>query len=234
MALVEQALVEQLLTKHPLEMDGVVVELYNYLWQKDLSRDGEGMRAYIPDTVVFRNRVVANWYFTSRGGRDAGMIKRKAKASISPEAIEEAFARKTEDEFDVVAVYMENPETPDGHAVPGSMAVIEYLNHGQLRDLLFKRRKGVSALLQQFLQPKGGFNSVIRAVWSPHLLQTERRTANKQLFDRRLDMLERCVTFDGPEHCSSVSQVKGHVLPRQLQALCDDLGRRLTSGEATQ
>ena len=226
---VEQAAVEALLQKHPLEKDGIVEELYNYLWQKDPSRDNEGLRAYIPDTVVFRNRVVSNWYFTSRGGRDAGMVKRKAKASISNESIEEAFVRKTPEEFDVVAVYIENPENAEGARLVGATAVIEYLNQRQLHDLLHKRRKGVSAVLQKFLEPKGGYNNVIRAIWSPHALHTERRTALKQLYDTRLDMLERCVTYDGPIHFSAVSQVMGQVLPRALTALCEDIVEHITS-----
>jgi hypothetical protein len=56
----------------------------------------------------------------SRGGRDAGMVKRKAKASISNESIEEAFVRKTPEEFDVVAVYIENPENAEGARLVGA------------------------------------------------------------------------------------------------------------------
>jgi hypothetical protein len=228
MSALEQAGVEQLLQKHPLERDGIVEELYHYMWEKDHSREGEGMHAFIPDTLVFKNRVVTGWFFTSLGGRERGIIKRKVKNNITNEAIEEAFLRKTPEEFDIVAVYIENPEGEDGALIPGP-PVIEYMNQKQLHDFLHKRRKGVSAILQKFIEPKGGFNEVIRAIWSPHLLSTERRKAKKHLYDTRLDVLERCAIYDAPEHCSEVSQVKGQVLSRAISSLCEGLAEHIAS-----
>jgi hypothetical protein len=228
MSALEQAGVEQLLQKHPLERDGIVEELYHYMWEKDHSREGEGMHAFIPDTIVFKNRVVTGWFFTSLGGRERGIIKRKVKANISNEAIEEAFLRKTPEEFDIVAVYIENPEGEDGTLIPGP-PIIEYMNQKQLHDFLHKRRKGVSAILQKFIEPKGGYNEVIRAIWSPHLLSTERRKAKKHLYDTRLDVLERCAIYDAPEHYSEVSQVKGQVLSRAITMLCEGLAEHIAS-----
>lgn len=219
--------VAQMLNKHVLEKDGVVDTLYSYLWQK--TDKEEGCKLYIPDTIIYRNRIVEGWYFTSRGGRDAGMIKRKAKTSITPHAIEESFIGKTPEEFDVVAVYIENPEGADGKPIPGATAAIEYLNQEQLRDLLHKRRKGMSAVLQRFLEPRGGHNSVIRAVWSPQVCMMEKRTNMRPLYDTRVDMLERVVTYDGPDHYSEVDILKGAVLPRAVQAICEDMANHVAT-----
>lgn len=145
----------ELLTKHPLERDGIVDSLYHYLWSKDT--EDEGLRVYIPDTIVYRNRIVEGWYFTSKTGPDAGMVKRKAKANTSNQTIEEAFIGKCPDGFDVVATYMENAEGPDGKPRPGP-PLIEYFTAEQLRDFLYKRKKAFSGVLQRFIEPKGAYN----------------------------------------------------------------------------
>ena len=76
-----------LAAKAPIEGDGLIENLYQYLWEKDsLERGPVGVR--IPDTVVFRLRAPIAWYFTSA---KSGGIKRKRKANMTLEKIEEGF-----------------------------------------------------------------------------------------------------------------------------------------------
>lgn len=218
--------IDQLLSKKQLEKDGLVDTLYQYLWTKN-DRE-EGCRVVIPDTIVYRNRIVEGWYFTARSGRDAGTVKRKAKQSITPQIIEELFLAKVHEEFDIVATYMENPEGSDGKPLPNGKTSVEYLTRDQLHDLIHKRRKGMSAVLQRFVPPKGGYNSVIRAVWSPQLCLLEKRTNRSPLYDTRIDILRRAVTYDGPEHFSEISTVRGSVLPRMIIQLCETITNHIT------
>jgi hypothetical protein len=70
----------------PLAGDGVITNLFHYLWQKDeLDCRVEGVS--IPDTIVYRHRQANNWYFTASDGA----IKRKHKANVTNAKIEVCF-----------------------------------------------------------------------------------------------------------------------------------------------
>jgi len=43
----------------------------------------------------------------------------------------------------------------------------------------------LSGILQKFVEPKGGKNAMIRAVWAPKLCLCERRENTKRLWDTR-------------------------------------------------
>ena len=76
-----------LMNKSPLEGDGLIENLYHYLWEKDgLDRGPTGVR--IPDTVVFKLRSPVAWYFTS--SKDS-TIKRKRSVNMTMAKIEEGF-----------------------------------------------------------------------------------------------------------------------------------------------
>jgi len=84
----------------PLEGDGIAENLYQYLWTKDELDDGP--RICIPDTIVYKYRQPAAWYFTSVVD---GSIKKKNKANLINVRIEEAFLRKRSGS-DIVAYYI--------------------------------------------------------------------------------------------------------------------------------
>ena len=48
-----------------LQGDGLIENLYHYLWSKD-SLFNQSPQVNIPDTVVYRYEQPAFWYFTSR------------------------------------------------------------------------------------------------------------------------------------------------------------------------
>ena len=60
-------------SNYPLEGDGVIENLFYYLWCKDELDNGPKIR--IPDTVIYKYRQPAVWYFTSLSGQ----IKKKSK-----------------------------------------------------------------------------------------------------------------------------------------------------------
>jgi hypothetical protein len=87
----------------PLEGDGLVENLYYYLWCKD--EFGGGPSLLIPDTVIYKGQHPATWYFTSKSGK----VKRKLTSSLSNVQIEKEFTRKSFG-VDIVAyyIYMKN------------------------------------------------------------------------------------------------------------------------------
>lgn len=84
---------------YPLAGDGLIDNLYYYLWCKDELDNGP--RMHLPDTVVYRYRQPAYWFFTARDGS----IKKKSKFNVVNVRIEEEFLRKSFGS-DIVAVYI--------------------------------------------------------------------------------------------------------------------------------
>ncbi|KAA0173643.1 hypothetical protein FNF27_04793 [Cafeteria roenbergensis] len=201
-----------LAAKSPLEGDGVIENLYEYLWEKDnLDRGPMGVR--VPDTVVFKLRSPVAWYFTS--AKD-GTIKRKRKANLTMENIEEGFLSGL-GSCGVAAYFIDTKsKSADG-------PLIEYFDEEGLREFLRFRRKPLSGILQRFVEPKGGKNSMLRAVWAPKLCLCERRENTKRLWDTRYSIFERTVTFEGKPHNSVLTPVRGSALPRQVQGVCESV-----------
>lgn len=206
-----------LAAKSPLEGDGVIENLYEYLWEKDnLDRGPMGVR--VPDTVVFKLRSPVAWYFTS--AKD-GTIKRKRKANLTMENIEEGFLSGL-GSCGVAAYFIDTKSKSGEQSVPVAPAqaprplpqpafgaacprlpvyvtcrplaprlpaadgpLIEYFDEEGLREFLRFRRKPLSGILQRFVEPKGGKNSMLRAVWAPKLCLCERRENTKRLWDTR-------------------------------------------------
>jgi len=84
-----------------LNTDGFVGGIYHYLWQKIGGMSCPNVS--IPDTVVFKYRQPAYWYFMSVDGS----IKMKAQKNITNTNIYEAFRKQRADAVsDIVAYYL--------------------------------------------------------------------------------------------------------------------------------
>ncbi|KDO27792.1 hypothetical protein SPRG_07391 [Saprolegnia parasitica CBS 223.65] len=190
-----------------LDGDGLVENLFYYLWCKD--EFGGGPSLLIPDTIIYKFTQPAYWYFTSKSGK----VKKKAKASLANVQIEKEFCRKLCG-IDIVAyyIYMEN-DSP----------TIEYLNVDGLKDFLYNRAKVHNGVLQRFVVSKGASNSMIRAVWTPKMCLLERKTNVRKLHDTRYGIYERAVTFDGADAYSNPDPVRGSILPGDIQYLCEQV-----------
>lgn len=68
----------------PLEGDGCVPSLFHYMWNKN-SRKKSCPMVKVPDTVVYKYRQPAYWYFTSKDP-SAG-IKMKNKCNPLPPVV---------------------------------------------------------------------------------------------------------------------------------------------------
>ena len=64
-------------SNYPLEGDGVIDNLFYYLWMKD--ELDQGPKINIPDTIIYKYRQPAYWYFTAKNGQ----VKRKSKYNIN-------------------------------------------------------------------------------------------------------------------------------------------------------
>ncbi|CEG36793.1 uncharacterized protein PHALS_04052 [Plasmopara halstedii] len=209
-------------TALPLEGDGLVENLYQYLWSAD--NLGGDVQVPVPQTVIYRGSQPMAWYFTSR---KCGRIKRKTREHLNSTLIEQSFT-KMKASTEIVAYYLCQSDSES------ISPAIEYFDAEALHVFLFKRQKNSHAststshrsagILQQFLVPKGGHHSTLKAIWSPKLCLLERRENVHTLHDARFNVYERGVTFEeggGVDSLSRPDPVRGSILPGMVQQLCE-------------
>jgi len=199
-----------------LEGDGISDVLLSWLHTKDELGYGPSLR--MPDTIVYKFGQPVHWYFTSVSGK----LKKKNKQNLANVRIEEVFNKRNSE---LVAYYMSEVAV-QGRAE--KVTAIEYFDRRGLHEFLYNRWKENDGILQHFVEPKGVHNAIIRAIWSPKVCLLERRVNSKQLYDQRYGLYERAVTYDGPEHFSIASPLRGTALPSQIQRLCENLVAHVT------
>ena len=202
------------LSTFPLEGDGIIENLFYYLWCKDELDNGPAIT--IPDTIIYKYRQPAFWYFTAKDGH----IRKKHKGSIVNVRIEEAFCRKATGS-DIVAYYISTATEGEDDDEANPLTTIEYFNRETFHDFLYNREKVNNGIVQRFVEPKGVANAMIRAIWSPKVCLLERRTNNYNLQDKRYGMYERAVTYEGAEFYSHPDPVRGSLLPQQVQGIVE-------------
>ena len=87
------------LTNLPLEGDGVIENLFYYLWNKDEFDRSPAFN--IPDTILFHYAQPSQWYFTSTSGK----LKRKNKSNTTNVKIEHEFTKASIGN-NIIAYYM--------------------------------------------------------------------------------------------------------------------------------
>jgi hypothetical protein len=212
-------------TPLPLEGDGLVDNLFYFLWSKD--DFGGGPRVFVPHTVIFKLSQPSAWYFTSLR---SSKIKKKSRANLTNAQIEHEFTKK-KSPTDIVAVYIYQPDAVASTGTLGASAMstaeparttIEYFDAAALREFLYKRDKPHGGMLQKFILPKGARNATVRAIWSPKICLLERAVNRRNVYDKRFGVYERGVTFDGPADAYSAPEpVRGAALPGEVQMLCE-------------
>ena len=121
------------LSNFNLVQDGFVDGIYHFLWQKIAQKSCPNVS--IPDTIVYKYRQPAYWYFMSVDGT----IKMKAQKNIINAKIFEAFSKQRPDAVtDIVAYYISPVEGPDGNT---DKTTIEFFDVPGLYKFLFHRPK---------------------------------------------------------------------------------------------
>jgi len=198
----------------PPEGDGVVDSIYHYLWTKNTQLE-TCPNVVIPNTVVYKYRQPAYWYYSSSDQQ----MKMRKKGEMTNQKIYDWFRKRKNPSCEIVAYYISTRENDEGR----EMTSIEYFDDAGLQDFLFNRQKEHNGIIQKFIDPKGKSNALIRAIWSPKLCLLEQRVNLKPINDGRYDIYERTVTYEGAEHQSMNAPVRGIYLPSRLQTICDSI-----------
>lgn len=200
----------------PLEGDGCVPALFHYIWSKNSIKQSCPL-VNVPDTVVYKYRQPAYWYFTSKD--PSGGIKMKNKSNLGNVKVEESLCSKpAASNNEVVAYYISSEQTP-----LGMQTTIEHFNVDGLRDFLYNHEKENNGILQRFVDSKGYGNTLFRAIWSPNVFHVERRANRIDMADKKYSMHQRVVTFEGGEHFSDTLTVTDTLLGSQIQRICESI-----------
>eukprot|EP00873_Tetraselmis_striata_P036029 jgi/Tetstr1/456293/TSEL_043050.t1 len=223
--------------EHPLQDgDGLVENLYAYLWAKNSQGCAcPGVR--LPQTVVYRDRSPGSWFFFSKKEQS---IMRKKATNLVGSTIAEAFARAPDEHTCAgTLLFPEEAEATGGsmgawRVAAGGTTVAAHMSAPEMRQWVLKAQKPAVGVLQAWVEPRELSNSVIRANWSPQVCLLERRTNQHPLSAVKVDLSQRLVTFEGPEHCSHSTQIAGSVLPDAIREVCNNIVEHIldvSSGE---
>eukprot|EP00292_Cryptomonas_paramecium_P021780 CAMPEP_0113718354 /NCGR_PEP_ID=MMETSP0038_2-20120614/35148_1 /TAXON_ID=2898 /ORGANISM="Cryptomonas paramecium" /LENGTH=170 /DNA_ID=CAMNT_0000646477 /DNA_START=211 /DNA_END=720 /DNA_ORIENTATION=+ /assembly_acc=CAM_ASM_000170 len=144
----------------------------------------------------------------------------KNKCNLGNVKVEETLCNKSMNSSnEVIAYYISSEFTPEN----GLQTTIEHFDSNTLRDFLYTREKENNGVLQRFIESKGVNNTVFRAIWSPNVFHVERRANILDLSDRRHNIHQRVVTFEGLEFHSTSTTVTDTSLGSQMQRICESV-----------
>ena len=180
--------------------------------------------------MVMKLHQVQYWFFTSKVN---GQILKKRRANSNAREILEAWGKKIRKHpCDLFAYAMHSEEIDGGtHGLHQDhregKTTVEGHSFATLREL-FKGKKHSNGIVQRFVLPKGGKNTVVKAAWSPSMCLVERRVNVHGVTDKRVPMGDRLVTFEGPEHLSeSMPLAPAALLGRKVQFLCNSVAQHV-------
>eukprot|EP00906_Rhabdomonas_costata_P015025 RCo021550 len=172
---------------HPLEGDGIQVNLFHYLWKKGILRGESQLKFKIPDTIVMFNQPTI-WYTWSDTQNE---IRKRSGKELERSTILSRFCRRKEEDCDIVASFVSHRLDEED--------TVEFFDERGLTEFLM-RRTNQQGLLQKFVIPKGDHNEMIQAIWSPRLCMVNKRVNRHFLSDKNRPGNDRCITYEGPTH----------------------------------
>jgi hypothetical protein len=215
-------------TAHLLEGDGVVSNLFYFLWRQKSSGAAPKPIAdlCIPSTVVLEHNFPKAWYYNAEG--DAHELERKLGRDVDTHLIVKDFCdvQSGTADRDVVASYYATVDV-DGQ----TSTRVEFLDEAGLQEFLLRRTRRPDGFLQKWVPCSSKFNTVIQAVWSPHLCIVRKRQNRTAMRDKRSSLFERAVTYEGPTHLSQEAFVAPHV-KFQVEQTCKALVTMLHTSQS--
>ena len=219
-----------------LEGDGVIENIYHFLWTKDTIFNTDPY-IIIPQTILYKYQKPCYWYFTSVID---GKLKKKSSGKVNSTHIREVFSKNIS-KSGIIAYYIykknkiiskyecDRPtfekriktlfdKEPDEDPNKGNY-IIEYFDLKKFDEFLNNKFSFEDGILQKFVDPKGDNNSTFRLTWSPKLCLFEKCTNIRKITDSKYDIYERAVTYDGEEFQTKTEPLKGSNLPDRIEKI---------------
>eukprot|EP00756_Hemistasia_phaeocysticola_P064118 Hpha_TRINITY_DN7545_c0_g1::TRINITY_DN7545_c0_g1_i1::g.18953::m.18953 len=183
---------------HPLEGDGLLCMLYQYLFKKNKSFLS-CPNVKIPDTVVYEHNFPRAWYTYDFKNQE---IQKRQGKYLDTQHIFNVFSKvDRQGGCDICAQYLFTQEQEQGQRTTS----VEFLRPFELEHFLNQRKSRPDGILQKFPPPRSGAvsNTQIQVVWSPRVTLIQRRVNKHRLNDKSVAPYDRAVTYDGPAHYST-------------------------------
>ena len=231
-----------------LEGDGVIENIYHFLWTKDTIFNSDPS-VYIPQTILFKYQKPCYWYFTSVIDHK---LKKKNSSKLNKENISQVFLKHVS-KSGIVAYYIykksnvpskyisdkptfdkimknlykddtksettKNNISNESTNKKNEAYIIEYFDRKKFNDFLDKKIVYDDGILQKFEDPKGEYNITYRLTWSPKLSLFEKCTNLRKIDDKHFDIYERAVTYDGEEFQTKTEPIKGNHIPQRIEKI---------------
>jgi len=110
-----------------------------------------------------------------------------------------------------------------------SRYIIEYFDKVRFREFLNSKNTYPDGILQKFIDPKGDHNFTIRLQWSPKLCILEKKINNKKIYDKRFNLYERAVTYDGEEFQTETEAIRGNNLPDRFEKIGSNISSHISN-----
>ena len=232
-----------------LEGDGVIENIYHFLWTKDTIFNSDPS-VYIPQTILFKYQKPCYWYFTSVVDHK---LKKKNSSKLNKENISQVFLKHVSKSgivayyiykknnvpskyisdkptFDQIMKYLykestksettkNNNNNNENNSKRNEAYIIEYFDVKKFNDFLDKKIVYDDGILQKFEDPKGEYNITYRLTWSPKLSLFEKCTNLRKIEDKHFDIYERAVTYDGEEFQTKTEPIKGNHIPQRIEKI---------------
>lgn len=83
--------------------------------------------------------------------------------------------------------------------------------------------------MQKFIDPKGEHNFTIRLQWSPKLCILEKTINTKKIYDKRFNLYERAVTYDGEAFQTETEAIRGNNLPDRFEKIGSNIASHISN-----
>ena len=219
-----------------LEGDGVIENIYHFLWTKDTIFNTDPY-IIIPQTILYKYQKPCYWYFTSVID---GKLKKKSSGKVNSTHIREIFTKNIS-KSGIIAYYIykknkilskyesDKPtfekrikslfdKEPEEDPNKGNY-IIEYFDLKKFDEFLNNKFSFEDGILQKFVDPKGDNNATFRLTWSPKLCLFEKCSNIRKITDTKYDIYERAVTYDGEEFQTKTEPLKGSNLPDRIEKI---------------
>ena len=228
-----------------LEGDGVIENIYHFLWTKDTIFNTDPF-IRIPHTILYKYQKPCYWYFTSIID---GKLKKKSTGKVNSNHIREVFTKNIS-KSGIIAYYIykknkiqskyesDKPNfekrikslfDKDYEEDNKSGYIIEYFNMKKFDEFLNNKFNFEDGILQKFEDPKGDYNITYRLNWSPKLCLFEKCTNIKKIYDKKYDIYERAVTYDGEEFHIKIEPLKGSNLPDRIEKIGTSIANHVSN-----
>ena len=228
-----------------LEGDGVIENIYHFLWTKDTIFNTDPY-VIIPHTILYKYQKPCYWYFTSVID---GKLKKKSSGKINSNHIREVFTKHISNSGIIAYyIYKKNKiqskyesDKPNFEKRMKSLFdkeleeeykegyIMEYFDMKKFDEFLRNKYNYEDGILQKFEDPKGDYNITYRLNWSPKLCLFEKCSNIKKIYDKKYDIYERAVTYDGEEFHIKIEPLKGSNLPDRIEKIGTSIANHVSN-----